>query len=136
MLGGQPLSPATLGAMCALWKDRSPTWVALTDLVASFLAPAVPSAEAREWHLGEAARAAVAAFVDGLAAVEGDREGINALFKQVLKAHGLKMPQLAIPLRLLVFGLEQTPSVDAMLALLPAAEIRARVERGLGQAGH
>ena len=54
----------------------------------------------------------------------------------MLKAHGLKMPQLAIPLRLLVFGLEQTPSVDAMLALLPAAEIRARVERGLGQAGH
>lgn len=136
VLGGQPLSPATLGAMCALWKDRSPTWVVLTDLVASFLAPAMPSAEARERHLGEAARAAVAAFVDGLAAVEGDREGINALLKQVLKVHGLKMPQLAIPLRLLVFGLEQTPSVDAMLALLPAAEIRARVERGLGQAGH
>ena len=35
-----------------------------------------------------------------------------------LKATGLKMPQLAVPVRLLVFGLEQTPSVDAMLAAL------------------
>ena len=51
--------------------------------------------------------------------------------KTVLKTHGLKMPQLAVPLRLTVFGVEQTPSVDAMLALLPAAEIEARVRTHL-----
>ncbi len=51
--------------------------------------------------------------------------------KTVLKTHGLKMPQLAVPLRLMVFGVEQTPSVDAMLALLPAAEIEARVRAHL-----
>ncbi|MDO5057292.1 MAG: glutamate--tRNA ligase [Lautropia sp.] len=134
-LAGQPLSAATLGAMCALWKDRSPTWEVLTDLVASFLTPAEPSVEALDRHLGTAARAAVADFVEGLAPVAGDREGIQGWLKQVLKTHGLKMPQLAIPLRLLVFGLEQTPSVDAMLALLPAEEIRARVGRGLARAG-
>ena len=59
----------------------------------------------------------------------GDREGIGALMKTVLKNHGLKMPQLAVPLRLMVFGVEQTPSVDAMLAQLPAGEIAARVGR-------
>ena len=32
---------------------------------------------------------------------------------------GLKMPHLAVPVRLLVFGREQTPSVDAMLAQMP-----------------
>ena len=31
---------------------------------------------------------------------------------------GLKMPQLAIPLRVAVVGQTQTPAVDAVLALL------------------
>jgi glutamyl-tRNA synthetase len=35
----------------------------------------------------------------------------------VLAEHGLKMPQLAMPVRVLVMGTAQTPSVDAMLAL-------------------
>ncbi|MDO4682643.1 MAG: glutamate--tRNA ligase [Lautropia sp.] len=133
-LGGQPVSDQQLGAMCALWKDRSATWVALTDLVTRFFLPSQPSAEQAERHLGEAVRPALEDFMAGLDAVAGDRDGINGLLKTTLKAHGLKMPQLAVPLRLLVFGVEQTPSVDAMLALVPADEIRARVARGLGAA--
>ena len=37
------------------------------------------------------------------------------------------MPQLAIPVRLLVFGLSQTPSVDACLALLPRERVIERL---------
>ncbi|MDO5101469.1 MAG: glutamate--tRNA ligase [Lautropia sp.] len=131
VLGGEPVSDQVLGAMCALWKDRSPTWVVLTDLVAHFFAPQPLTAEAAGDHLGAAVRPALDDFMTGLDAVAGDKEGINALLKRTLKAHGLKMPQLAVPLRLLVFGVAQTPSVDAMLALVPPADIRARVARGL-----
>ncbi len=132
VLAGQPVTAGQLAAMCALWKDRSPTLVVLTDLVAGFFQPPVPGAESVARHLGEAVQPALEDFVAGLDAVAGDKDGINALLKQVLKAHGLKMPQLAIPLRLLAFGVEQTPSVDAMLAQLPASEIRARVGRRAG----
>ena len=37
--------------------------------------------------------------------------------KATLVEHGLKMPQLAHPVRVLVFGRAQTPSLDAVLAL-------------------
>ncbi|MNT95544.1 Glutamate--tRNA ligase [compost metagenome] len=40
------------------------------------------------------------------------------LIKAVLADRGLKMPQLAIPLRVAVTGQTQTPAVDAVLALL------------------
>ena len=130
-LGGQPVSAEALAAMCALLKDRSPTWVALTDWVALFFAPSAPEAEALAARLTEPVRAAVADFLAGLPAAAGDKDAIGALMKTVLKTHGLKMPQLAVPLRLMVFGVEQTPSVDAMLALLPAAEIEARVRAHL-----
>jgi glutamyl-tRNA synthetase len=37
------------------------------------------------------------------------------------------MPQLAVPVRLKVFGRAQTPSVDAMLALMPRETVLARL---------
>ena len=42
---------------------------------------------------------------------------IQAAIKETIAAHGLKMPQLAIPVRVLVCGRAQTPSVDAVLEL-------------------
>jgi len=40
-----------------------------------------------------------------------------AALKAVLGAHKLKMPQLAMPVRLLVAGTTHTPSIDAVLLL-------------------
>ena len=48
---------------------------------------------------------------------EWKREAINATFKAVLAEFGLKMPKLAMPVRLLVAGQLQTPSIDAVLEL-------------------
>ena len=110
---------ASVAAACGLFKERAGTLVELTDLVALFFAPPAPSAEAVGRHLSEAARAAARGLAARLEAVEWTAAGIAAALKEELKASGLKMPQLAIPVRLLVFGVEQTPSVDAMLALMP-----------------
>jgi len=53
-----------------------------------------------------------------LAGVAWERGAIGAAIKEVVKASGLKMPQLAMPLRRLVTGRTQTPSIDAVLELL------------------
>lgn len=42
---------------------------------------------------------------------------IGALIKASIGKHGLKMPRLAMPLRVLLTGQAQTPSVDAVIAL-------------------
>jgi glutamyl-tRNA synthetase len=47
-----------------------------------------------------------------------DRKSLSAAVSAVLKEHNLKMPQLAMPLRRLLTGREQTPSLDAVLELL------------------
>ena len=51
--------------------------------------------------------------------------------KQALAASGLKMPQLAMPLRVLVTGRTQTPSIDAVLELLGRDTVLARLGRHL-----
>ena len=47
------------------------------------------------------------------------------------KAHNLKMPQLAMPLRRVLTGREQTPSIDAVLELLGREAVLARLARAL-----
>jgi glutamyl/glutaminyl-tRNA synthetase len=49
--------------------------------------------------------------------------------KEVLAAHGLKMPQLAMPLRLLVTGQLQTPAIDAVLELFGRETVLARLQK-------
>jgi glutamyl-tRNA synthetase len=47
-----------------------------------------------------------------------ERAAIGAAIKDVAKASGLKMPAIAMPLRLMTTGRAQTPSIDAVLELL------------------
>ena len=52
-----------------------------------------------------------------------------AAIKETLTEFGLKMPLVAIPVRLLVCGRAQTPSVDAVLALFSRDEIMSRLSK-------
>ncbi|MOA50923.1 Glutamate--tRNA ligase [compost metagenome] len=78
----------------------------------------------------EAVQPAIAALAAALAECEWTREAISAAFKEVLKAQGLKMPQLAMPVRVLTVGSAHTPSVDAVLELLGREKIAARLQKG------
>jgi glutamyl-tRNA synthetase len=106
-----------LPAICGLFKDRCDTTVALADWAAAFYADVKPEAAELAQHVTDAVRPAVHALADALAECAWDKASISAAIKQVLAAHGLKMPQLAMPVRVLVMGTAQTPSLDAVLAL-------------------
>jgi glutamyl-tRNA synthetase len=108
---------ARLAAMCALFKDRCSTTVELADWLQMYFAPVSPSAEDQATHVTEAVRPALAALAARLATCDWDKAGIAAAMKATLTEQGLKMPQLALPLRVLVCGRAQTPSIDAALAL-------------------
>lgn len=114
---GVQADAARLPAMVALFKDRCATTVALADWLAMYFAPVHPSEEDRAAHLNDALKPAVLALADKLETIEWTKASIQAAIKEVIAAHALKMPQLAIPVRVLVCGRAQTPSVDAVLEL-------------------
>ncbi|MDB5731673.1 MAG: gltX [Variovorax sp.] len=106
-----------LPGICALFKDRCDTTVALAKWAAVFYGDATPSDADRAQHLTDAVRPAVAALAERLAQIPWDKASIAAAIKEVLATHGLKMPALAMPVRVLVMGTPQTPSLDVVLAL-------------------
>ncbi|HNH25033.1 MAG TPA: glutamate--tRNA ligase, partial [Accumulibacter sp.] len=62
---------------------------------------------------------ALADFVAALAGIPWEQTAISALIKDCVARHGVKMPKLAMPIRVLLTGKEQTPSVDALMAVFP-----------------
>ncbi|MCX7250980.1 MAG: glutamate--tRNA ligase [Burkholderiales bacterium] len=111
------VADARLEAICALFKDRCDTTVVLADWAAAFYAPVAPQPEDLAKHLSDAVKPAIAAFAARLAEAEWSKEAIAAAMKATLAEFGLKMPALAMPVRVLVMGTPQTPSVDAVLFL-------------------
>lgn len=113
-----------LPAICGLYKDRCDTTVALAQHAAAFYSDVPASAEDLATHVTDAIRPALHELAAKLAALPvWDKASIAAALKETLAAHGLKMPQLAMPVRVLVMGTPQTPSLDAVLALQPKEKI-------------
>jgi glutamyl-tRNA synthetase len=106
-----------LPRICGLFKDRCDTTVVLADWAATFYADITPNADEVAKHVTDAVKPALNSLIEKLATCTWDKPSISAVIKEVLVACGLKMPQLAMPVRVLVMGTAQTPSLDAVLEL-------------------
>ena len=106
-----------LPAICGLFKDRCDTTVALADWVAKFYISVTPNADELAAHVTPAIQPALKMLADKLESCAWDKASIAVAIKEVLVASALKMPQLAMPVRVLVLGTAQTPALDAVLAL-------------------
>jgi glutamyl-tRNA synthetase len=120
---------ARLATICGLFKDRCDTTVALADWAAAFYTDVTPSDAERAQHITDAVRPALQTLAAKLADCAWDKASLSAAIKDTITAHGLKMPQLAMPVRVLVMGTAQTPSLDAVLELQNRQTILARLQK-------
>jgi glutamyl-tRNA synthetase len=118
-----------LPAICALFKDRCETTVALANWAAAFYTDVTANDADRAQHITEAVKPALATLAEKFAAVTWDKASIAATIKEVLAAHALKMPVLAMPVRVLVMGTPQTPSLDSVLAIFSREKVIERLKR-------
>ena len=129
--GGRLSSGPDLVRVVALLKDRSRTLNELADSALMFYREPEVEAGLMSEHLNDSGRRAVRAFRDRAAALAWERSAINGAIKQIVGELKLKMPQIAVPLRVAVTGLTQTPSIDAVLELIGRDAVLARLDRAL-----
>ncbi len=123
-------SPA-LAAIVGLYKERVSTLNELADAAEVFYIDLHPDAAVLEAQLTTEAVAALRDLAQHLSTVAWEIPAISAAIKEVIVKHGLKMPKLAMPLRVMLTGQTQTPSVDALVALFPREMILARFGNNL-----
>ena len=117
----------SLEAIIGLYKERISNLNELADAAEVFYIDLAPNAELLAQHLAPEAKPALADFIAGIRDVAWEAPAIGALIKSCIGAHGLKMPKLAMPLRVLLTGQAQTPSVDAVVALFPREMVLKRL---------
>ena len=118
-----------LSRICALFKDRSDTTVVLADWAERFYGDVAPKPEEVTQHVTPAIKPALELLVQRLASCVWDKASISSVIKEVLTACAIKMPQLAMPVRVLVMGTAQTPSLDAVLELSAREIVLKRLRR-------
>ena len=117
-----------LPRICGLFKDRCDTTVALAGWAKAFYQDVAPSEAERAQHVTEAILPVLDTLAAKLAECAWDKASIALAIKETIAAHGIKMPQLAMPVRVLVMGTAQTPSLDAVLELQNKQTILRRLQ--------
>lgn len=117
-----------LPKVIGLLKERANTVNEIATAAMLFYRRPAPDAALLTQHFTDAVKPALADFAARCATVEWTKESLSPMIKEVLAAHQLKMPQIAMPLRLMLTGQLQTPAIDAVLELLGREAVIARLQ--------
>jgi glutamyl-tRNA synthetase len=119
---------ADLAGVMGLYKERAGNLNELADAVEFFYRQIHPDAELLEKHLTADVLPVLRQLASRLAADEWTQPVLHDAIQEAVTANGLKFPKVAMPLRVMVAGIAQTPSVDAVLALLGREETLRRLD--------
>jgi glutamyl-tRNA synthetase len=129
---GIPVSDTpALTSVIALYKERVATLVELADEAAVFYSDVQPAAELLEAQLLPEVLPALRELAERFVEVAWEAPVIAATIKELLAKHNLKMPKLAMPVRVMLVGQTHTPSVDAVIAMFPRDVVLQRLQRYL-----
>ncbi|MEN3112932.1 glutamate--tRNA ligase [Uliginosibacterium paludis] len=129
-LGGRGVDLASgpaPAAVVALYRERVNTLVELADALQPYYQSPAIAEELAGQHLTPAALEALESLKARLAVCAWDKAALSAAIKETCTEKGLKMPQVAIPLRVKLLGVTQTPSIDAVLEVLGRERVLVRL---------
>ena len=129
--GCNPDNGPPLDQIVGLLKERVSTTEELADAAVYFFRALEPTEALRTQHYTAESRPALEALLAKLREIPWSKADINAAVKGTVEAYKLKMPKIAMPLRVMVTGETQTPSIDATLELIGREQVVARMEREL-----
>lgn len=116
-----------LPAVIDLYKERANTLNELAASIAYFYQKPVMDIAAVEKHLTVEIKPVIATLADLLKVVDWQAEAIHHAINEVVTQYQLKFPKVAMPLRVMLTGIAQSPSIDQVMKLMGREEVLARI---------
>ena len=126
-----PVDETSLNAWIALYQSRANTLNDIVNEIEEFYLPYATDEALIKEHLNAANQPAISSFTAHLSQIEWNKEAIHALIQSTLAEHGLKMPNVGKPLRAILLGQIQSPSVDSIIQILGRDEVLNRLNQAL-----
>ncbi|HNV87869.1 MAG TPA: glutamate--tRNA ligase [Methylotenera sp.] len=112
----------------ALYRERANNLNQLARDVAYFYTLPQVSAEDVAKHITPEIMPAVQSLSQNLAQINWSAEAIHEAINAVVTQYQLKFPKVAMPLRVMLTGIAQSPSIDQVMALLGQKEALSRIQ--------
>ena len=126
-----PVDDASLNAWVELFKSRADTLNDIVDAIETFYLPYAPNDILIASHLNEVNRPAIMDFTEQLKNTAWEKEAIHDLIQNTLAKHDLKMPNFGRPLRAILLGQIQSPSLDSVIQILGHDTVINRLQSAL-----
>jgi len=123
-----------LASAIALVKERISTIKELAKAMIYFYRRVEPIQALRDQHYKPESASAIAALrfsLEQLGTDEWNRQTIGEAIKKAASDDKLKLPQVAMPVRVMVSGGTQTPSIDAVIEVIGRDQVLQRIDREL-----
>jgi glutamyl-tRNA synthetase len=131
--GGNLNSGPDLAAVVALFKERSETLNQLAEQAMMFYGEGRPTREQLDQSISDEVRPALRELVTQFSKIEDWRnESVMSAVQSVIDRHKLKLPKIAMPLRVIVFGRTQTPNLGPVLAVAGKKRVLERLQEHFG----
>ena len=111
-----------------LYRERANNLNQLTNEVAYFYTLPQASASDIEKHITADIKPALMDLLQKLVTIDWTVENIHAAINEIVTINQLKFPKVAMPLRVMITGTAQSPSIDQVMALLGQKETLSRIQ--------
>ena len=122
-----PIDVELLKKSIDIHRERVNHLTALAKDIAYVFEYQKPNPEDFAKYINEEALSLIKNFQAALIEIDWTKEAIHNAMNEFVTSHAIKFPKLAMPLRVLLTGIAQSPSIDAVMAILGRDETLKRL---------
>ena len=122
-----PIDQNLLIGAIEIHRERANHLTNLAKDIAYIFEVQKPNQQDFEKHINAEALELIKSFQGSLNKIDWTKEAIHNVMNEVVTLHAIKFPKLAMPLRVLLTGIAQSPSIDAVMAILGRDETMKRL---------
>jgi glutamyl-tRNA synthetase len=111
-----------------LYRERANNLNQLAKDISFFYQQPVANAADAEKHITPDIKPVISELAEKLSQIEWTAEAIHAAISELVTNLQLKFPKIAMPLRVMLTGTAQSPSIDQVMAILGKKEVLARIQ--------
>jgi len=127
-LDAAPKAAPKMNDVLSLYRERANNLNQLANDIAYFYALPQANAADVEKHITPEILPAIKTLSEMLSNADWTAEAIHNVINTVVTQYALKFPKIAMPLRVMLTGVAQSPSIDQVMALLGKQETIKRIQ--------
>jgi glutamyl-tRNA synthetase len=128
-LGIQNVSHETLTQQIALYRERTQTLQELANALVYFYQTPEPAQDQLEKHLTDDIKPVLSNLIELLKTSEWTADAVHHVIDKIVQDNGLKFPKVAMPLRVILTGSAQSPSINEVMYILGREVVLKRLQQ-------